>query len=256
MVIMAVCIFLYSVPGAEGTINVWLTFTTEWFFFIGFGIYMPSITSLFAKFTTVGERGKIIGCGSVFFSAADIIGPIVFGILYEEDVNLVWYVASAGVLVGLFLFRIIQICINIRLRKIQNQPKLSVCTEFDREEDWRWEKDKEYTDEDYLLLGKRVGKILSFKNWRWVMKIENVEEIVEYSFPHIPEEVLTSRKKWNDFWSYDTQIWGELKPIYCKRDEDYMFAQSNGWDFSVVNHIPVDLSFVHKQHRWKFCIFS
>merc|ERR1719245_1639473 len=69
MMIMAIAITLFNVPGSAGTANLWLTFIIQWMCFIGFAFYMPSITSLFAKFTTPGERGKILGCGSVFMSA-------------------------------------------------------------------------------------------------------------------------------------------------------------------------------------------
>jgi len=245
MIIMAASLILFSVPGADGLTNLWLTFVLQWLLFVGFAIYMPSITSVFAKFTTPGERGKILGCGSVFMSSADIVGPILFGVLYKQDVDYVWYAGGGGLLVGCLLLRVIITCVKRRQKRIKQMLDDKV-EEVEVEEDWQYEKDKEYTDEDYLLLGKKVGSILSHKNWRWVMKMVNVESVVEQSFPHIPDEVLKSRRMWDNFWSYSVQVWNEIKLVYSKRDEDYMIAQKNGWDFNLVEHVPVDLSIAYK----------
>jgi len=242
IVIMATALILYSVPGSEGTANLWLTFIIQWLCFIGFALYMPSITSLFAKFTTPGERGKILGCGTVFMYGADIIGPIVFGLLYRRDVNLVWYAGGGGLFTGFIMLRVVDALLN-RKREARKKIVTKYISEDKPavEDDWVYEKDEPYTDEDYLELGKRVGAILSYKNWRWKMKMENVERVAELSFPHIPEEVLTNRRIWDNFWAYSTQIWGEIKLIYQRRDEDYMLAQKQDWDFSKVEHEPVDL---------------
>jgi len=243
MMIMAIAIILYSVPGSEGLGNLWLTFIIQWLCFIGLALYMPSITSLFARFTTPGERGKILGCGSVFMSGADIVGPIVFGLLYRQDINLVWYVGGCSLLSGFIILRVVDAVLKkmkVKWKKMKTEVHVDVKPAV--EEDWVYEKDEAYTDEDYTELGKRIGEALSFKNWRWKMKMDNVVRVVEYSFPHIPKEVLTKRKMWDDFWEYSIQIWREISLIYNRRDEDYMLAQGQGWDFSTVQHEPVDLS--------------
>lgn len=244
MMIMAIAITLYSVPGSEGTGNLWLTFIIQWMCFIGFAFYMPSITSLFAKFTTPGERGKILGCGSVFMSGADIVGPIVFGLLYQQEINLVWYAGGCSLLSGFIILRVID---TVLKKKKNNWKKNKTEVRIEDkpavvEVDWVYKKDEPYKEEDYTELGKRVGGVLSYKNWRWKMKMDNVEQVVKKSFPHIPKEVLTSRKMWDAFWDYSIQIWREISLIYDRRDEDYMLAQGHGWDFSAVVHEPVDLS--------------
>jgi hypothetical protein len=203
---------------------------------------MPSVTSLFAKFTTPGERGKILGCGSVFMSAADIIGPIVLGLLYRNDENLVWYAGGSSQFLAFILLRISDACLERMRRARKPLDRESLSKEKSVvDEDWVWEKDKDYTDEEYLKLGKRVGTILTKKNWRWVMKMDNIERVVNYSFPLIPKEVTANRRMWDDFWKYCMQIWGEISLIYNRRDEDYLAAESKGWDFSTVEHEPVDL---------------
>jgi len=243
MMVMAIAIILYSVPGAEGRANLWLTFIIQWLCFMGLALYMPSITSLFAKFTTPGERGKILGCGSVFMSGADIVGPIVFGLLYRQDVNLVWYAGGCSLLSGFIILRVVDTLVKKMKDKWKKKKnKVRIEDKPVVEDDWAYEKDEPYTEEDYIELGKRVGGILSYKNWRWKMKMENVERVVEYSFPHIPKEVLANRQMWDDFWAYSIQIWRELSLIYNRRDQDYMLAQEHGWDFSQVEHEAVDLS--------------
>jgi MFS family permease len=77
---------------------------------------MPSISSLLAKFTTPGERGKIMGCGSLFMSAADIIGPIIFGWLYRQDVNLVWYAGGSALFLGWMLLRTVDAVLEKKRR--------------------------------------------------------------------------------------------------------------------------------------------
>lgn len=115
------------------------------------------------------------------------------------------------------------------------------------EEDWVYEKDKPYTDEDYIELGRRLGAILTRKNWRWKQKIVNVERMVEASFPHIPNEVMTSSRMWDNFWEYNIQIFGEINLINKRRDDAYKLAEQNGWDFSVVERPKVDLTWFYSK---------
>jgi len=193
---------------------------------------MPSDNSIFAKFTTPSERGKILGFGSVFMSAADIIGPFVFGMLYRLDVNLVWYTGGGSLFFGVILLRIIDVVLEKKrsARKVNiSDDKLTVAGEYVQKID------RPYTNEDYLELGKQIGKLLSQKNWRWATKMEKVVELIQYSFPHIPEEVITGR--WENFWNYSQQI---CREISLKRDEDYRFAQDNSWDFSTLVHERAD----------------
>jgi len=192
---------------------------------------MSSDNSIFARFTTPGERGKILGCGSVFMSAADIVGPIVFGLLYRLDVNFVWYTGGGSLFFGFILLRIIDAVLE-KKRTSFISGKLAVADDHVQEIDWP------YTDEDYLELGKQIGNVLSRKNWRWTAKIGKVVELIQYSFPHIPKEVNTSRQIWENFWNYSQQICREFA---LKRDEDYRFAQGNAWDFSTLPHERADI---------------
>jgi len=136
MLTMGTALMLYNLPGSEGKWNLWLTLIIQFCFFIGFGLFMPSDNSIFAKFTTPGERGKILGCGSVFMSAADIIGPIVFGLLYRLDVNLVWYTGGGSLFFGFILLRIVDAVLEKKRsarKKINiisfNNDKLADCDE-------------------------------------------------------------------------------------------------------------------------------
>jgi len=246
MIIMGTGKFLYSVPGSEGIANRWLTFCCFWLMLIGYALYMPSMSSLFAKFTTPHERGKILGCGSVFRYAAEIIGPSVFGFLYRWDVNFVWYVAAISLFTGSILIQMINASLRKKkkrwLRKKVDEKVIIIEDKTAVEEEWVYEKDKPYIEDDYTELGKRVGGILSYKNWRWKMKMHNVERVIEHSFPHIPEEVFTNRRLWDHFWEYNTQIWSEVSLIYRRRDQGYMLAQSQNWDFSVMDRGTARLS--------------
>jgi len=248
MFIMGIAVLAYTFPGSDGSGNLWLTFVIQWCLYIGFAFYMPSITSLFAKFTTPGEKGKILGCGSVFLSGAEIVGPVVFGALYQASVNSVWYAAAGSLATAFVLLRVIDGYLR-RKRKSMRKVDNKVVAVEDRpaivEEDWVYEKDKPYSDEDYIQLGKRLGAILSRKNWRWKQKMVNVERIVEATFPHIPEEVMTSSRMWDHFWVYNIQLFAEHTLIHKRRDEDYKVAEQNGWDFSVVERPNVDLTWFY-----------
>jgi len=232
MLTMGTALMLYNLPGSEGKLNLWLTLIIQFCFFIGFGLFMPSDNSIFAKFTIPGERGKILGFGSVFMSVADIIGPIVFGLLYRLDVNLVWHTGGGSLFFGIVLLQIVEAVLH---KKRSDRKNINMIS-FDNERvalavEHVQELDRPYTDKDYLELGKQIGNVLYQKNWRWAAENRKIVQLFQDSFPHIPKEVITGGLIWENFWNYSQQI---CKQISLKRDEDYLFAQGNGWDFSTV----------------------
>jgi len=113
---------------------------------------MPSITSLLAKFTTPGERGKILGCGSLFMSAADIIGPIVFGWLYQQDVNLVWYAGGTALFLSFILLRIVDAALEKKRLDGKFVDKKSPGLKPTVEEDFLGKKSTHSKDVDCLVI--------------------------------------------------------------------------------------------------------
>jgi len=67
--------------------------------------------------------------------------------------------------------------------------------------------------------------------------MDKVVELIQYSFPHMPKEVITGRRIGENFWNYSQQICREFS---LKREEDYLFLKGNGWDFSQLVHERAD----------------
>lgn len=70
--------------------------------FIGFDLFRPAVTSYLSKIAG-NEQGFVGGMNSMFTSLANILGPIIGGILFDIDVNYPYYFATIVLVFGVLL---------------------------------------------------------------------------------------------------------------------------------------------------------
>ena len=70
--------------------------------FIGFDLFRPAVTSYLSKIAG-NEQGFVGGMNSMFTSLANILGPIIGGILFDIDINYPYYFATVVLVIGVLL---------------------------------------------------------------------------------------------------------------------------------------------------------
>lgn len=70
--------------------------------FIGFDLFRPAVTSYLSKIAG-NEQGFVGGMNSMFTSLANILGPIIGGILFDINVNYPYYFATIVLVFGVLL---------------------------------------------------------------------------------------------------------------------------------------------------------
>lgn len=79
----------------------WILFVT-FIVFIGFDLFRPAVTSYLSNIAG-NEQGFIGGMNSMFTSMANILGPILGGMLFDIDINYPYYFASVILVIGVVL---------------------------------------------------------------------------------------------------------------------------------------------------------
>ncbi len=97
LLISAVLVFLMTVANSYWAIMA-VTFTV----FVGFDLIRPAATSYLSKIAG-NEQGFVGGMNSMFTSIANVIGPVLGGILFDIDINYPYYFATVFLIVGLFM---------------------------------------------------------------------------------------------------------------------------------------------------------
>jgi MFS transporter, DHA1 family, multidrug resistance protein len=97
LIFSAVLVFLMTVVNSYWAIMA-VTFTV----FVGFDLIRPAATSYLSKIAG-NEQGFVGGMNSMFTSIANVIGPILGGILFDIDINYPYYFATVFLIVGLFM---------------------------------------------------------------------------------------------------------------------------------------------------------
>ena len=97
LLISAVLVFLMTVANSYWAIMA-VTFTV----FVGFDLIRPAATSYLSKIAG-NEQGFVGGMNSMFTSIANVIGPILGGILFDIDINYPYYFATVFLIVGLLM---------------------------------------------------------------------------------------------------------------------------------------------------------
>jgi MFS transporter, DHA1 family, multidrug resistance protein len=70
--------------------------------FTGFDLFRPAVTSYLSKIAG-NEQGFVGGMNSMFTSLANILGPIIGGMLFDIDINYPYYFATVVLVFGILL---------------------------------------------------------------------------------------------------------------------------------------------------------
>jgi len=97
IIFSAVTVFLVTMANSYVTILL-LTFIV----FVGFDLIRPAITNYLSK-VAGDDQGFVAGMNSMFTSLANVLGPIIGGMLFDIDVDYPYYFAVILLLVGLFV---------------------------------------------------------------------------------------------------------------------------------------------------------
>lgn len=97
LVVSAVLVFMMTVVNGYWAIMA-VTFTV----FVGFDLIRPAATSYLSKIAG-NEQGFVGGMNSMFTSIANVIGPILGGVLFDIDINYPYYFATVVLVIGLFM---------------------------------------------------------------------------------------------------------------------------------------------------------
>ena len=97
LLISAVLVFLMTVANSYWAIMA-VTFTV----FGSFDLISPAATSYLSNIAG-NEQGFVGGMNSMFTSIANVIGPVLGGILFDIDINYPYYFATVFLIVGLLM---------------------------------------------------------------------------------------------------------------------------------------------------------
>ena len=97
LVLSAILVFLMTTVSAYFSILL-----VTCLVFIGFDLFRPAVTSYLSKIAG-NEQGFVGGMNSMFTSLANILGPIIGGILFDIDVNYPYYFATVVLVFGVLL---------------------------------------------------------------------------------------------------------------------------------------------------------
>lgn len=75
---------------------------TTFILFVGFDLFRPAVTSHLSKIAG-NEQGFVSGMNSMFTSLANIVGPILGGILFDIDLNYPYYFAAVFLVIGVVM---------------------------------------------------------------------------------------------------------------------------------------------------------
>ena len=94
LVFSVILVFLVTV------VNDYLSIMLVSFFaFVGFDLIRPALTTYLSKIAG-DDQGFVGGLNSMFTSLANVIGPIIGGLLYDVNINYPYYFATILLIVG------------------------------------------------------------------------------------------------------------------------------------------------------------
>ena len=97
LILSAVLVFLMTIVSSYISILL-VTFIV----FVGFDLFRPAVTSYLSNIAE-GEQGFVGGMNSMFTSLANILGPILGGLLFDIDINYPYYFATLILVVGIII---------------------------------------------------------------------------------------------------------------------------------------------------------
>ena len=154
---------------------------------IGNGLVFPAMSAMAADYTNPTNRGKVLAFSNASQNVGMVIGPLLHGVLYEIEPDLVFYCASGSV----FLAWCCIVFLVVREPELRHSPSVKVDKKNrtgivggDGAKEWKWIADKP-TDDDYKRLGKFLGKLLSSRNYNWISHYDPVTQYLKDTFPPV-----------------------------------------------------------------------
>ncbi len=95
LVLSAVLVFLMTVVHTH-----WLILGVTFVVFIGFDLIRPAVTMYLSRIAG-SDQGFVGGMNSFFTSLANVIGPVIGGILFDIDIDYPYYFATVFIILGL-----------------------------------------------------------------------------------------------------------------------------------------------------------
>ncbi|WP_010304902.1 multidrug efflux MFS transporter NorA [Kurthia senegalensis] len=95
LVLSAILVFLMTVVHTH-----WLILGVTFVVFIGFDLIRPAVTMYLSRIAG-SDQGFVGGMNSFFTSLANVIGPVIGGILFDIDIDYPYYFATVFIILGL-----------------------------------------------------------------------------------------------------------------------------------------------------------
>ncbi|MER1986713.1 MAG: multidrug efflux MFS transporter NorA [Solibacillus sp.] len=100
--------------------SYWMIMLVMFTVFIGFDLIRPAVTTYLSRIAG-NDQGFVGGMNSFFTSLANVLGPIVGGIMFDIDINYPFYFATVAILAGLVIAIAWRDPAAKRLRNVQNK---------------------------------------------------------------------------------------------------------------------------------------
>ncbi len=94
LIFSVILVFLVTV--VNGYLSIMLV---SFFAFVGFDLIRPALTTYLSKIAG-DDQGFVGGLNSMFTSLANVIGPIIGGLLYDVNINYPYYFATVLLIIG------------------------------------------------------------------------------------------------------------------------------------------------------------
>lgn len=95
LILSAVLVFAITIVN-----SYWMIMIVMFTIFIGFDLIRPAVTTYLSRIAG-NEQGFVGGMNSFFTSLANVLGPIVGGIMFDIDINYPFYFATVVIIIGL-----------------------------------------------------------------------------------------------------------------------------------------------------------
>lgn len=100
LILSAVLVFAITIVN-----SYWMIMIVMFTIFIGFDLIRPAVTTYLSRIAG-NEQGFVGGMNSFFTSLANVLGPIVGGIMFDIDINYPFYFATVVIIIGLAIVMI------------------------------------------------------------------------------------------------------------------------------------------------------
>eukprot|EP01006_Ploeotia_vitrea_P024700 TRINITY_DN5750_c0_g1_i1.p1 TRINITY_DN5750_c0_g1~~TRINITY_DN5750_c0_g1_i1.p1 ORF type:complete len:357 (-),score=166.39 TRINITY_DN5750_c0_g1_i1:56-1054(-) len=189
-------------------------------FFIGVGssLFSPGLSTLLSRFASQADQGKVLGAGQSADAMARVVGPILYGVLFDEKVTLPFIVGGCFSLAAIvFMAALFYLSQRCQARREAVSAKADVTSTVKRfrlpmlEEDnlpLLPRKDKKLAQE----VGVVLGRMLTARNYDWTAHVPELKSMLSHTFPPLSEEmsermqeltaIIDRMESWGNEWQH------------------------------------------------------